>query len=345
MPKGKKRLLIYKVNQILYDEFVNFYKYNLINVDTIEPYFCGYAGTDLEGRKDRIVIDDKNELVCLHECLCYFCNELYADYSNWKQIILRLDESLDADTLYVRDIDGLDAWLYVNKIIDQSYTDSEKLERYQMFEADYDFNLIQKHEILAVDQDVIYKYDNCYKYDINGAHNDALCEIFPKCAKKFTDMFNKRKEKGCEMYKKYINYFVGMLCKKGHRLTYNWIVQRTTKMLNNAIKEVNGILLYANTDGFIVQDPEKLIDHSRELGKFKLEYSGQVRYFRTSNYFAYEIDSDKDRVKGSIRLCMRDKLDLKNNQVVYYKSTHNEITHSVDIYDVNVKYIKEEVKI
>ena len=161
---------------------------------------------------------------------------------------------------------------------------------------------------------MIIKYEDCYKWDINGAHNAALCEIFPKAAGAIGMMYQERKKNPAN--KKYINYYCGMLARKNHRKTYNWIVQRTTQILLNGINEAGGILLYANTDGFLVQHPEKIIPHSTKLDEFKLEYQGAVWFYYDKNYQCFQTETGE--VKGTILQSVRDKIDLPNGQVVHY---------------------------
>lgn len=183
------------------------------------------------------------------------------------------------------------------KLLKKYYTDEEIDVCLKSFQAEYDYKKAQLHYFKEGSPDKILKFENCYKYDINGAHNEALTIIFPKAKDAIIKMYLERKKH--PVNKKYINYFVGMLCRKGYRETYNWIVQRVSAKLKTHILDACGEILYANTDGFIVKDPMFELETSSELGALKLEYKGDVCFYNDINYFCFQL-SDK-KITGNVR--------------------------------------------
>lgn len=211
-----------------------------------------------------------------------------------------------------------------NKIIDKYYTQEEKDECYFSHqlteqEAKHQIHINVPENIYMTNDYLVYKFNDCVKYDINGAHCDALCEIFPKAKNDILKLYEKRKKPGNEWIKAMFNMSVGYLnipkLKKKYGGTYWWIVNRTTEILEKAIKELDGTIIYANTDGVCVQHPKKLIENNKELGKFKLEYQGDVYYHRNRQYFIYQFGDD---MVGSLRLAGREYVNLKEGKVISY---------------------------
>ena len=166
----------------------------------------------------------------------------------------------------------------------------------------------------------VHRYTNCYKYDINSAYASAYITLFPKAHDDIMALYLGRHENPDN--KKILNYFNGMLKRKGFAGTYYWVVNRTNEIMNKALNEVGGVPLYINTDGFIVQNPTKLIKHSTELGKFKLEYSGDVYIYVDKNYFIIQAGQE---LKGDCMCMVRDKFDLPNGKVVHYNKVRKVI--------------------
>jgi hypothetical protein len=156
----------------------------------------------------------------------------------------------------------------------------------------------------------------------------------------------------------------------GYEGAYWWIVHRTTKMLKKAIEEVcpddiekDCKIIYANTDGFIVSCPDKFLEHSKDLGKFKKEAQGPVYVYthrgnkNETSYIVYQYEVEKEdgtietETKGDIRLAVRDKIDLKNGKTVSYKIRKNyfinelgERTTGPELIE-NLQEIEREVKV
>lgn len=327
----KKEIVLCKfdINESLFDTIINSMGDYVIKVDNIENYF--------KGCHDKLnIYYDGNSCAVLQECLLrYFAND-NEPVSDWKQCIIR--KTPNQTNLIVKGVDGSRAWTYMSAMLKKYYTSKEFDERLKMFQSDYDANKIQIHYQYMEDDTLnIVKFDDCVKYDINGAHNDALIEIFPKAKELLMMLYNRRKE--IPIYKAYVNYFVGMLCRKGYRKTYNWIVQRTTAKLSSAIDFVGGELLYANTDGFMVSKPQNKLSTSMNLGDFKLEYEGTSYIYSGDNYWCYQITKNgKKDITGNILYSVRDLIDLEKNTVVKYDRRVNIENNTV--YADNIEVIK-----
>lgn len=309
---SKKQLPTYDIrddifNQILYDLR---YRIKEVSEDFFSTLIYGYP------EKNVIYYErcaDGNEyLICKESVLNYYTDALpYC--TNWKQC--RIRKVINSQNKIQHTITGSHAFNLLMNILKDFYTDTEIKDIFNSHTAPYDESLKQVHTtVSACDRGKIYNFKNCYKYDINGAHCAALTELFPKAQARLIKLYEERKLR--PENKQLFNYAVGCLVPRGYRETYNWIVQRTTKKLNEAIELTNGNLLYANTDGFIVQDPEKLIEHSKILDEFKEEYKGDVQFYLSNNYNLYQFG---DEMTGSCRTSVRDKIDLRIGKVVEYK--------------------------
>lgn len=278
----------YDISEDIFDKIVSDYRKSLIllNTDSIEGYFSKPV-------KDRVIYNGTNTLIIPEYILKDYIN---IEYSSWKQVILLKSQVLERN-YYESSIDGSRAWQFMIKLLKKYYTEKEIDTCLKSFQAEYDYKKAQLHYFKESSPDKILKFENCYKYDINGAHNEALTVIFPKAKEAIIKMYLERKKK--PVNKKYINYFVGMLCRKGYRETYNWIVQRVSAKLKTHILDACGEVLYANTDGFIVKDPIFELETSTELGALKLEYKGDVCFYNDINYFCFQL-SDK-KITGNVR--------------------------------------------
>ena len=275
----------------------------------------GFKNLYMGCRNKKLIYYDGNEYL--------ICPESYIDFvapfpasRTWAQVIVRRDESLNPGVVE-QDITGTYAWNYMNKLLSQYYSERELEMIRKSYTNPYDYDLAQYH---YTGFDVGYNvYENCVKYDINGAHNAALAEIFPRAADEIIGMYEKRKSH--PNYKNFINYFVGMHKRKGYEGLYNYIVQRTTNLLFKKIERVGGYLLYANTDGFIVQNPNILDEGSKNLGEFKIEYAGTVYSYVDKNYTIFDCGGD---LTGTALDSVRNLIDLPNRKVVHYNRVKNE---------------------
>ena len=212
---------------------------------------------------------------------------------------------------------------YVHKILNKHYTDEEIeniLNSHVISEED---KVKPVHRIatddITYDFDVLYEISNVVYYDINKAHRDALIEMFPKCSRYFKDKKTMdRWGKDC------INIYVGDLCNHNHRETYNWIVKRTRNLLEKVIKDCNGSVIYANTDGVMIHNPHKTIKTSNEVGEFSNEMNSDKVYFyyhlkeeNIPQYYLYQyIDKHgKMTKKGTLQKDLRNNVDLAENKI------------------------------
>lgn len=321
---GRCTLKAYKVNPEVFDNILETFDKYVKTTDDLKSYYKGYKN------KQDIMFDGVEYLICRDICLNYFCPEI--PRTTWKQVIVRKDESLQIPC--IEDITGDRAWAYMLKMLKNYYTFEELEEVFHAHEAEYDKDLIQAHYLTFIYPYECVELENCYKYDINGAHADALLEMLPKASEFILKLYNERKEH--PVNKMYLNYFVGMIKHKGYDKTYNWVVQRTTRNLLSAINYCNGRIVYANTDGFIIQQPENLIEDSRELGKFKKEYEGTVYAYRDKNYWVVQAG---DKITGSIMYKVRKQFDLRQLKVVHYdKVVHN---HIYECNNIEIEVLKE----
>jgi hypothetical protein len=304
---GTKLLPAYSVSEELFDEILaGGYTIKLVeDPNEFNTYKYGYP------EKTVIVYDGFKNMILL-ECVLNEHYPLNIRLTHWKQCILHKD--ITQDIRCEEDINGGQAYNYMKSLICHYYSEDEYNKCLKDHEAEYNEELAQYHFSMFEKTGHIFRYENCYKWDINGAHNDALCEIFPKAAAAITVMFQQRKK--YPVNKKYVNYYCGMLASKGHRGTYNWIIQRTTKLLLDGINKAGGTLLYANTDGFLIQHPDHIIPHSIKLGEFKLEYQGPVWFYYDKNYNCFQLDNGE--IKGTPLLTVRKLIDLPNRKVVHY---------------------------
>lgn len=332
----------YDVNQVLFDQLLEKYSGDILLVNHIDQYKSGYKNTDLDNQRCKIAYDGKEYLIIREFWLLKTVDLPVDDSMMWKQVIVRkVDNQID---LIEAGATGTYSWNFIMKILKKSYTKDEIEECLKMHEAEYDPNNIQAHIICSIPNELMV-FNNTYKYDINGAHCAALIEIFPKAKEDILNLYNARHEH--PRYKAFVNYFVGYLCKRGHRKTYNWIVQRTNQILQKAMQYVGGHIIYANTDGFIVRNPARELPTSKELGDFKLEYKGQTRFYQHTNWYAYEIDTNDEakRITGNIRLSVRHMINLKEHKIVDYT---RELVHlgNIDMFETkNIKQILLESEV
>lgn len=312
----------YEVSPDVFDYILGRYEGIWVKVDSTDPYM-----TSMRNEK-KPLYDGKEYMICLEATLLYALEktkhkELLFDATSWKHVRLRRVEF--ADNALSKVTNGSYAWNYIWNSLDRYYTDEEKDACLRAHQAEYNRDWAQMHYRWMPPMDAwgkrIYSFDNTYKYDVNGAHNDALCEIFPKAKEFFIRLYSNRKRK--PQNKLYVNYFVGNLVNHGYRETYNWIVQRTTHLLDESMIRTDGELLYANTDGYVVHMPSGKQDVSAELGRFKMEYSGTTYIFKDTNYW---IMQEGDEMKGDAFLIARKEMDLRKGIVVHYDKEFDEMT-------------------
>ena len=300
----KVHLAHYDVSSEIFNRILQQNKSRIV-IASIAEYQYGYSS------KKKIIYNGKDQLIC---------RELYinpeSETALWKQIIVKKDDSLDAKD-YHKEMMGSTAWHRMLKILYKYYTEEELLE---IFANNIHEQCKPMHFNPPKLDDAVYKHTNCYKYDINSAYASAYINLFPKAHDDIMALYLGRHENPDN--KKILNFFNGMLKRKGFAGTYYWVVNRTNEIMDKAIKEVGGLPLYINTDGFIVKNPVKLIKHSTELGKFKLEHSGDVYIYVDKNYFIIQAGQE---LIGNCMCMVRDKFDLPNGKVVHYNKVRKVI--------------------
>ena len=295
--KKKVRLAQYEVSAEIFNQIL-IKNSNRIIIANIEDYQYGYSD------KKKVIYNSKDKLICRE---LYICPE--SETALWKQVIVIKDDSLDSKE-YHKEMMGSTAWHRMLKILHKYYTEEELLE---IFANNQHEQCKPMHFNPPRLGNEVCKWYNCYKYDINSAYASAYINLFPKAYDDIMALYLGRHENPDN--KKILNFFNGMLKRKGFDGTYYWVVNRTNEIMDKAIKEVGGSPLYINTDGFIVKNPVKLIKHSTELGKFKLEYSGDVYTYVDKNYFIIQAGQE---LTGDCMCMVRDKFDLPNGKVVHY---------------------------
>lgn len=295
--KKKVRLAHYTVSAELFNQIL-IKNNNRIIIANIEDYQYGYSS------KKKVIYNGKDELIC---------REMYVDVkpeeATYRQIIVKKDDSLNSED-YHKEMMGSTAWNRMLKILYKYYTQDELLE---IFSNNQHEQCKPMHFNPTKLDDTVYKHTNCYKYDINSAYASAYINLFPKAHDDIMALYLGRHDNPDN--KKILNFFNGMLKRRGFAGTYYWVVNRTNEIMDEALNEVGGIKLYINTDGFIVKNPAKLIKHSTELGQFKLEHSGDVYIYVDKNYFIIQAGQE---LKGNCMCMVRDKFDLPNGKVVHY---------------------------
>lgn len=373
-PREESKIKIlrgYSVYFDVFDRILSIFKdsVKIVDDDTFKGYMTGYKDKSII-----IVKKDMTQLICREYIVYSIQDEYYEDEilqakidgnieaeNEIKQLRKDILNEYNSETRHYwmqcvvtksntsqikKEMYGFQAYKIMMSKLKKYYTDEEIdecLMSHQEVENQKDkqqhYNIMEDIE----DSNKIYKFNNCYEYDINSAHGSALCEIFPKAKDELTKMYNERKIK--PQNKEVFNKFVGELGSKHknngkYRNTYWWIVHRTTRLLLAKIKKVGGNLLYANTDGFIVQNPDNPEENNKAFGEFKLEYKGPVWFDRGENFVIFE--KENNEIKGSAPLNIRSKIDLAKGKTVSYKikfvdvKIEDEVQKVQKIYDLKI---------
>lgn len=325
----KKELRAWKVSPAIFDGILTRYADKVVKVDDLTPY---KNGTPFNAS---IYYDGIKQLVCRENIL------LNNGAPDWYQCLVILDATLNNNDCRQAITGGM-AWkLFKDKML-QFYTAKEFDACLKSVAVDYNAKVNQMHFTYflprnAPQRNCILRFANCYAYDINGAYASILIDIFPKAKDEIVKLYNERKSK--PLNKDIINYAVGMMCPKGYRGAYNYIVQRIRQQMNDAVKSVGGRLVYANTDGFVTASPKLPLSTSGELGQFKLEYAGAVYVYEGDNYWIMQIGRE---LKGSALWMVRDKIDLSQGKAVRYRRVQHGYTYTAEnIEDIRVDIYEE----
>lgn len=258
---------------------------------------------------------------------------------DWQQVVCVLDNSLDN----VQEIEITPWSTVVNKkiykMLNKYYSLKEIDELFKSHSCDWSKPL---HQLLPMvyHDGKIHKFTNCVYYDINKAHTDALCEIFPKAKKDIL-----------RLDKQWVNIFVGDLVNHKHRDSYNWIVRRTRNKIEEIINTVNGCCIYINTDGAIIYRPKHLLPTSKEIGDIKSESIDGVVYAYvcpkdkdTTSYTLYQYTHPEEgkQMKGNSRLTLRENMDLSKGIVNKGKITKIDAREIIENFRTEIVEIYEE---
>lgn len=305
-------LRCYSIDSETFDEILEKYS-SYCEICDLSNYLKGYK------EKSIIRVDPSLNTLIMREFLVPGLDKI-DDINFWRQCRLTRVNARKGLIEPSREVSGSYAYNFIMKILRKYYTDAEIdfcLRSHQEEKGNM-FNQVHYMIFSKLETNRVYRVDNCIEYDINSAHGDAIREIFPKAAREIEELYIHRKDN--PINKKYMNYFVGELGNESknngkYRNTYWWIVHRTTKMLLEMMGQVGGVPIYVNTDGFIVANPDQIVEGSKELGKFKIEYSGPVYLAKSDNYFLMQYE---DTMKGNVPISVRDHIDLRTGKIITY---------------------------
>jgi len=299
-----KHLVRYTVNPQIFETILVKYNKHVVQVDQIEKYYYGYS------EKDLIFYDGNGTLIITISALRPVLHE-FLDERDWLQVIIEYNEVQKSKI--EKDISGLIAYQRLESFLNLWYNNGEIK---QILSKDWmqDSALYPQIHYFYDSGGKIAKFENCYKYDINGAHAFILSKMFPKATAGITERYLNRKHN--PETKKVFNYSVGWIKHMGYNNAYNYIRTSVSKIMEDTINKVGGKIIYINTDGFIVSNPENPLTCSNMLGDFKEEYHGPVYVYNGENYWIYQTTEE---IKGSAMVSVRHLIDLPNGKVVKYK--------------------------
>lgn len=339
-----KQLPQYKISRRLYDLIINSFRTELVN--DINPYRNGYKDKAL------CIVVPQHYIICEGGSLNYLLNYQFESdiFTDWKQYVLVLDEDQEQDV--AGDFTPHICKKIITDKLNKCGLSNEDIDkRLHEYEADYCEALAQQHYLFA-EPGIIQRFDNCIYYDINKAHSDAIGEIFPEIKGWLEEIAMLAKID--KRWKSVPNYYVGMLAYKTKSMrqkqeqgqyekTYNWIVQRTTKILTKRLDEVSDInsnVVYTNTDGIVIQNPTKIIPGSNRFGDFKVETDETTFYTYAGDN--YSIVQYGDTIKGNLPMDLRKFVDLREGKVISFDRKLNE-NGIFEYTNIQTKYIKTEV--
>lgn len=334
------------VNEETFNYILQMFPYK--QFESLREYQYGYKDRDIvytDGR-DLIIVRRQLSVLGLVEV------DPYKD--NWYQIYVH--KEIEQKENIIENDAGVsvgEAIKKINRIIHTYYSDEEKEQIYRNHEKESSTIL---HESINTEPDTILRFSDCYYYDANGAYASELIKLFPKCKEEFTEMYIHRHDNN-NKYKNCFNYYVGCLTMNPEKEQFykskGWTIRKTypktrhyivTNITNKMIKLKNKLryesCLYLNTDGMIIQHPHNVVEHSDEMGEFKIEYQGDVYTYRDKNYSIIQYG---DEIKGNLPLELRKYVDLRVGKVVHYDKILSEDGMRYMCKNVEIE-IKGEVK-
>lgn len=249
----------------------------------------------------------------------------------WAMLYCRLCGNMTEPIRYI--VYNTQATRYMKAIILNSYTEEEYEECLDKCTVDEHIIPIHRNPPIHFNLNTIYKLDNCVYYDMNNAHLYALTLIFPKAAQDLIHLrerINKLKANKeyteAQKLKDIVNIYVGELGSNKRprfKKTNEWIVNLTKNLLQSLINKVGGSIIYANTDGVIIYNPEHKIETSNRLGEFKDELTDKTVYLLMhkgkTNYTLYQYENNGINLKGTALTAVRNQIDLSKGLYVDYE--------------------------
>ena len=265
----------------------------------------------------------------------------------------RATANITTKTKIDKELNGWIAWMTFYKELKKNYTDWEIDERIKLFSTrDEDTREIlhntpfmggKGHRVYEANK--VYKLTNVKYYDINKAYASNLMNMFPRLKSWILEQYKVNKP----YFKKVLNYSVGFMnhfyndnpnqkLAQWHYLR-NTIVTNTTNQMEKAMQEVNGMdtfVFYENTDGFMVANPTKDLEHSDAIGDFGEEIvdNGEVWFTRvdradSTKYSVMQwFENGEKKVKSLGGFLQEEKLisniDLSENKVLAFTTTRIE---------------------
>lgn len=237
----------------------------------------------------------------------------------YHQGVFRCAKDQSKSEWFMKSINGRVAYNIVMSQIKKKLSKEDIEARFKSFDTPEN---APYHLAIVTENNKISKFENCLYIDMNSAHGDAIKEAFPEIAKYIDKLYTERKEK--PINKNIMNYFVGYCKSIGHNGFYYWVVNRTrNKLITKASEFMNASsrILYANTDGIIINNPDSIPQNETEIGKFKVEYTGPAYTYRCaiSGYSPYSVIQMGAEIKSYCPNEVRKYIDLANNKAVIYK--------------------------
>lgn len=339
------RLNRIKINPLYFNKILKKNEWVLVKVDNLEEYI---NNPELYIHKRNAVYYDENNksLICKNSEISYACDLPYGDKYG-QQSLLICDDSVDVCSKIRVTPYASTCKKYIEAILHKKYTDEEINECLNSHSLETHQVPIHTPLPYYYEYNKIHKLKNCVYYDINNAHLDALCEIYPKCKQQFINLrhqINYFKSIGevdkAQDLKDYVNIYCGNLGKTKknkdgkivsyaeHRGTYEWIVNRTRNILQSILDFCDGEIIYANTDGAIIRCAKNKIETSDKLGECKSElfddnvYALNYKEDNKTSYLIYQYTDTKGNkvIKGNCPNEVRDKIDLQTGKYVTFKN-------------------------
>ena len=280
--------------------------------------------------KKTIVYNGTNMFICQSYVLTSrvgYINE------SWKQIVC--NKSVSVKKEWSKGVRGNDAYNEMKKVLVGGRISEQEWFRILRDGDDHQ----TAHPFIKwpyfESREVIVKFSNVKYYDINSAYPSELCKYFPLSAADLEKMYEERKIK--PENKKIFNYFVGMLAHKGYWGLWNKIISGTREKLEKGMDATDGYIIYANTDGFMVQNG-KNIECGNKLGQWKLSYEGDIYVYFSNHGVTIQYGNE---FTGKMPLELRKYCDFSKGKVVQYDKEFNS---ELNIYKIkNAKNVTVEV--